>query len=140
MLSRDFARTELFKLGSLHFPPSTTEAMGVLIDKLAAVSRSEQHCRDIVQAILDAPGSEQRWPTPWTIGDVAHKLLPEPEENARCERCDGLGFTHVIRKGYECAVPCVCRPAAPEPQEQPKERKGKLAKVIPQDWQTQRED
>lgn len=140
MLSRDFARSELFKLGSLHFPPSTTEAMGVLIDKLAAVSRSERHCRAIITAILENPGDEQRWPTPKTIGDVAWSLLTDEERSARCERCGGLGFTSVIRKGYECAVPCVCRTPAPESQEQPKERKGKLAKVIPQDWQTQRED
>lgn len=143
MVDRELARKEIFKFGSLHFPPSTQEALGALIDKLAEVSRNENHCRAIVRTILEDPGEGERWPTVKSIGDVAYSLLSDKEKLHGCERCQNTGWisTQRILRGisYDCAYPCHCRPPAPEPEELKKRRTGKLEKVTAPHWTEERE-
>ena len=85
MLDRELARKEIFKFGSLHFPPTTQEALGALIDKLAEVSRNENHCRAIVRTILEDPGEGERWPTvktwelPTVRGDYRTVMAGDPD-------------------------------------------------------------
>jgi len=126
MIDRKFASLEAQKFGQLHFPPQTKIALDQLIDDLAAVSRSEQHCRQIVAAILENPGEDERWPTSKSIRDVAWNLLSEADRAVGCLKCNGTGWIHMQRMvgkiPYDYASPCKCRPSPPaEAPEKPRE-------------------
>lgn len=123
MIDREYAKSQINRLGELPFPPSTAEGIAGLITTLQEKSRSRQHAKRIIDAILEAPGTDDRglsrWPTSERITRLAWDLLEDREKQRACEHCGGAGWISMTVRGFDCAKRCPCNPEAAEEQEEP---------------------
>jgi hypothetical protein len=99
-----------------------------LVTTLAAKSRSQQHAKRVIDAIIESPGEDRngqrRWPDPERIRAVAWSLLEDKDKQLACEHCGGRGWISMTIGQYDCAKRCPCNPEmVQEEEEQPKLRK-----------------
>jgi hypothetical protein len=122
MISENIAKEQLKRMAQLDYfpdPKQEPQAARELLTALQQSSRSEQHCRRVVDEVMRGT----RCPKPAEIRQIAWSLLSDEDQRARgCPRCRGSGWISVtrIRDGVEIDASdfCSCR-AAPPPGSNP---------------------
>jgi hypothetical protein len=114
----NFAEEQAKRFGNLRFPPSTAESLKELVQCLADTSRSERHCRSIVDSILDSPGEDRGWPDKSSIRNIGWSLLSDEERAHKCASCGGSGWKEepdriVNGVAYAFRSRCRCLPPVP---------------------------